>query len=65
MPTLQDLKQRKEGLQQCYATTLCAGCGCEMRPDYWQPQVTSLCVTCEDKINNRVMSWPDPVEPGQ
>jgi len=36
---------------------LCAGCGAEIRSDYWQPPETSLCPECEDTIREGLMSW--------
>jgi len=59
MPTLNDLKQRKQDLQQRYAHPLCAGCGEVIRPDYWQPPETSLCPECEDKVRQGQVSWPE------
>jgi hypothetical protein len=41
---------------------LCAGCGCEIRPDYWQPPETSLCQECEDKIRAGRVPWPGPAQ---
>lgn len=43
---------------------LCAGCGCEIRPDYWQPPETSLCPECEDMIRVGTVAWPDKKEEG-
>lgn len=54
------VQQRQEELQQRYANPLCAGCGCALMPDYWQPPETSLCPTCEDKVRLGKMAWPDP-----
>ena len=59
MPTLYALKQTQEALRQRFTGALCAGCGCELRPDYWQPPETSLCGPCEDKISHRALSWMD------
>ena len=60
MPTLHDLKQQREDLQQRYANPLCASCGETMAPDWWQPPETSLCPTCEDKVRQGAMAWPGP-----
>ena len=41
---------------------LCADCGREIRPDYWQPPETSVCPECEDRIREGKVSWPGPKE---
>jgi len=36
---------------------LCAGCGCEIPHDYWEPQVTGLCTACEEQIQQADTAW--------